>query len=276
MNRLTIGQMAEMNHVSEQTLRYYDKINILKPLYVDKETGYRYYSIKQNARLDLIQYMKSLGMSLKEIESQLKTCDINLIKNVLEKKTVQIDDELEKLKLQKAALLRAINNYERYQSSPPDGTIVLEFMNKRFIYSYKTNINFYDYDIEVYEELLGRLKEDMEQRKLKNYYFCNAGSTVSFENILKRKYISDTLFVFVDYEYVTKEIITTIPSSTYLCIYCNKFENEISYANKLLDEVFKRNYTITGDYICEVITELPDYLENERGMFFKLQIPVKI
>ena len=60
MNKLTIGQMAQMNHVSEQTLRYYDKIGIFKPLEIDKQNGYRFYSIKQSARLDMIQYMKSL------------------------------------------------------------------------------------------------------------------------------------------------------------------------------------------------------------------------
>lgn len=276
MNKLTIGQMAQMNHVSEQTLRYYDKIGIFKPLEIDKENGYRLYSIKQSARLDMIQYMKSLGMSLKDISIQLDNCNIKLIKHVLEQKNLQLEKEIELLKFQKIALQRAIMNYERYESSPSDGTIVLEFIDNRWIYSYNTDTNFYDYGIEVYEEQLRKLKEDMDKKGLRNTYFCNAGSTVTYENIIKRNYVSNDLFVFVDSEHVSKDLITAIPANTYLCIYCSKFELEIPYANKLLNEAELRNYTITGDYICEVIIDLPDFIENERGMFFKLQVPVKI
>ncbi|MGI5998818.1 MAG: MerR family transcriptional regulator [Lutispora sp.] len=276
MNKLTIGQMAQLNHVSEQTLRYYDKLGLLKPNEVDKETGYRYYSIKQSARLDMIQYMKSLGMSLKDIKEQLNNCDIGLIKSILEQKSKQIDEQIEALKFQKRAVERAIISYERYETSPPDGTIVLEFIGKRKVYSYETEINFYEYGLEAYEEILRNLKQDLKNKGLPQIYFCNAGNIVSQENIMERKFISSEIFVFVDREYVPAQLIKTIPANIYLCIYCNKFDKEISYAYRLLDEIEKCNYTIAGDYICEVIADLPDYDDNERGMFFRLQVPVKI
>lgn len=276
MNRLTIGQMAQLNHVSEQTLRYYDKLGLLKPNEVDKETGYRFYSIKQSARLDMIQYMKSLGMSLKDIKKQLRNCDIGMIKSILEQKSRQIDEQMEALKFQKRAVERAIVNYDRYEASPPDGTIVLEYIGKRRVYSFKTDINFYEYGLEVYEELLRNLKKDLKDRGLPQIYFCNAGNIVSYKNILERKFISTELFVFIDSEYVPADLITNIPANTYLCIYCNKFDKEIAYAKRLLDEIDRCNYTIIGDYICEVIADLPDYDDNERGMFFRLQVPVKI
>lgn len=75
MHLLTVGEMARLNHVSEQTLRLYDREGLLCPC-VRKENGYRYYDIKQSVELDVIQYMKSLGISLKEIRQQLKTRDI--------------------------------------------------------------------------------------------------------------------------------------------------------------------------------------------------------
>ncbi|MBS5523070.1 MAG: MerR family transcriptional regulator [Clostridiales bacterium] len=70
MKLLTIGQMALLNHVSEQTLRLYDRLGLLAPA-SRGENGYRYYDIKQSAVLEIIQYMKSLGFSLKEIRTQL-------------------------------------------------------------------------------------------------------------------------------------------------------------------------------------------------------------
>lgn len=71
MNKLSIGEMSELNNVSIQTLRYYDNLDLIKPLFTDPESGYRYYDIKQSALLDLLQHMKGLGMSLKEIKKML-------------------------------------------------------------------------------------------------------------------------------------------------------------------------------------------------------------
>ena len=70
---MKIGEMARFNRVSITTLRLYDKVGILRPCYTDPETNYRYYSIHQKARLDMIQYMKELGMSLGEIREILQS-----------------------------------------------------------------------------------------------------------------------------------------------------------------------------------------------------------
>ena len=67
---IPIGKMAAMNHISIPTLRLYDEKKLLCPRYIDPQTGYRYYDIQQNARLDLIAYMKELGMSLNEIAAK--------------------------------------------------------------------------------------------------------------------------------------------------------------------------------------------------------------
>ncbi|MEG0167424.1 MAG: MerR family DNA-binding transcriptional regulator, partial [Ruthenibacterium sp.] len=38
MEHLTIGQMAALNHISEQTLRLYDKLGLLSPAVRQEET----------------------------------------------------------------------------------------------------------------------------------------------------------------------------------------------------------------------------------------------
>ena len=40
----TIGKMASLTGISVQALRYYDKLGLLRPTYVNPTTGYRYYS----------------------------------------------------------------------------------------------------------------------------------------------------------------------------------------------------------------------------------------
>ena len=53
MKHLTVGEMARLNHISEQTLRLYDKRGLLSPSFRGGN-GYRYYDIKQSAVLDII------------------------------------------------------------------------------------------------------------------------------------------------------------------------------------------------------------------------------
>ena len=71
--KLTIGQMAKLNHITKQTLRLYDKKGLLKPAYIDNNNGYRFYDVRQSSKLDIIQTLQAYGMTLREIKSLLKS-----------------------------------------------------------------------------------------------------------------------------------------------------------------------------------------------------------
>lgn len=275
MERLTIGQMAKLNHVSEQTLRFYDKLHLLEPADVGEESGYRYYSIKQSAVLDMIQYMKSLGMKLTDIKKLLDHRDTSLIKSILRQKSLQIDEEIHTLKYQKRAIERTLQSYQRYELSPPDGSIVLEYIEERRMYRIDAGMNFYDYGIEVYEEMLRKLKESLISDQLPQIYFCNAGTILRQEDLERRRFRSSEIFIFVDREFVPDKLTVSVPANLYLCIYCNEFGKEKEYIGHLLDAVKERGYRIVGDYICEAIAEFPLLTRKERGMFLRLQIPIK-
>ena len=62
-----IGMFANLNHVTVKALRYYDEQNLLKPVYVDRENGYRYYEVGQIADLHRILALKNMGFSMEEI-----------------------------------------------------------------------------------------------------------------------------------------------------------------------------------------------------------------
>lgn len=275
MKKITIGQMARLNNISEQTLRYYDKIKLLVPDTVNRENGYRYYSIEQSAYLDMIQYMKALGMELKDIQKYLEVRDPSLIQSVLKQRRSQIDAQIRELRYQKRAIDRTLKNLQHYQTSPPDSTIVLEYIEERYMYCIDTKMNFYDHGVEVYEEMLRKLKADLTTNKLPQIYFCNAGTILRKRHLEQRRIFSSEIFVFVDKDFVSDEFITVIPANTYLCIYCDQFEKEKEYINRLLLTIEQEGYLIDGDYICEVLTELPYLERNKRGMFLRLQIPIK-
>ena len=62
-----IGDFSRLSFVTVKTLRYYDEIGLLRPVKVDRFTGYRYYSAAQLPRLNYIVALKNLGLSLEEV-----------------------------------------------------------------------------------------------------------------------------------------------------------------------------------------------------------------
>ena len=274
MQRLTIGQMAKLNHVSEQTLRLYDRIGLFSPNFRG-ENGYRYYDIKQSALLDIIQYMKSLGISLKEIKRQLEKRDLSQIESALREKQRQTEEEILQLKCQRRALERTIESFSRYRSAPPDGTLQMEYIGQRQMYVVDTGVNFYDYDAEHYENSLRDLQDKLVKDKLPQIYFCNAGTILSRENFLATRFYSTEVFVFVDREFVPEELITTIPAGNYACIYCDDFYKEKEYISRLLNYIKESGCEVCGDYLCESISDIPVTRLDARGLYLRLQVPVR-
>lgn len=125
---LSIGQMARINHISIQTLRLYDKMGLLKPVAVDAGSGYRYYSILQCAKLDLIGSLKQCGLSLKEIGAYFENGNIESLEGELRNTLDQIGTEMRRLSEQKEAVKRTLESFEQYHVAPPAGTITLEYI----------------------------------------------------------------------------------------------------------------------------------------------------
>src|SRR5262245_44021488 len=64
---IKIGEFSKLVQVPVPTLRYYDQLGLLKPVEVDRWSGYRYYSASQLPRLHRILALKGLGFSLEQI-----------------------------------------------------------------------------------------------------------------------------------------------------------------------------------------------------------------
>ena len=72
-NRLLIGQMARLNHTTLATLRHYDKVGILSPVYVNPKTGYRYYDVQQCLVFHMIQHHISTQYELERDKRNIET-----------------------------------------------------------------------------------------------------------------------------------------------------------------------------------------------------------
>ncbi|WP_345572508.1 MerR family transcriptional regulator [Nonomuraea rosea] len=61
---LPIGQFARLGRLSVKQLRHYDELGLLRPAYVDAETGYRYYRASQAREALSIGLLRSLDVPL--------------------------------------------------------------------------------------------------------------------------------------------------------------------------------------------------------------------
>ncbi len=275
-NLLSIGKMAEMNQVTVPTLRLYDQLGLLKPRHVDGQTGYRYYDINQNARLDMIAYMKELGMSLKEIQGVLEAEDIALIEQILARKNEQIHEQMRALRLRHNAVERAIASIERYRKSPATGTIALEYIDRRYVWGIPCPENFYEKDIASYEQALMNLRRALLKKNCPQIHSYNTGTSITRENFAQGRFVADRVFIFTDQQAQACGLTASVvDSGMYACIYLDHYDDEIACAGKLLAFCRNNGYRVAGDYLCEVLTEFNVFDGDQRSMFLRLQVPVE-
>ena len=274
LQKLSIGQMAELNHVSEQTLRLYDKEGLLVPRCVDPVTGYRYYHIIQSAKLDLIQNMKVYGMTLRQIRSFLDSNDPAALRALLSEQAASIEERIRQLRRSQSAITRTLDNYRRYEAMPRNGEIFLEYIPERRIFRYSCDVNYLDQDESGYEYMLRQMKTNLVANNMPLSYFTNIGTIIRREHLVPDSLFSNEVFLFVD-EDDSSQAMETLPAASYLCLCSDEFSMEAANVRRLLDYVQTRGCEIAGDYICEVVVDFPMLDFNRRRMFYKAQIPVR-
>jgi len=105
-----IGEVSELLNISTQTLRYYDKIGIVQPAYVDPNTGYRKYTYDQVSYVDRIRYLQGLELNLQEISEAIQGNDVGRLTSMLKQKAEQTKEELAALR----SRLEDLNWYVEY------------------------------------------------------------------------------------------------------------------------------------------------------------------
>ncbi len=271
---ISIGKMAEINRISIATLRLYDEMGLLKPAYIDAQSKYRYYTIEQNARLDLIAYMKDLGISLKEIQNVLQKENIDEIEDILSQKKEQIYQELRVLKNRLHLVDDSISKIERYRNSPKTGICSLEYISRRYIYGIPCKSDFYKDGISEYEKDLLALRNHLIEQGIEQIYSYNVGTSISQKDFESGKLFAKDIFIFSDYK-IDRVPEKTINASIFATVYVPSFEEESKEAEKLIRYCKDNRYQIAGDYLCEVLTEFTIFDRSKRNMFLRLQIPVK-
>ncbi|WP_027631337.1 MerR family transcriptional regulator [Clostridium hydrogeniformans] len=268
--KILIGEMAKLHNISTQTLRYYDKIDLFKPRYVDNENGYRYYDIEQFGHLDSIIFLKRLGMPLEEIEKYFSDRNLNFMKAVLKSQKERLEREIEILKEREKIIDYKLKILHIYGEENNLDTCYIKNIEKRnMIY-----LNFEkDRDIVEVEYGIKTLSNII------NDELCLFKGMITY--ILDKNNINNNIYkewkslalVFQE-KMMRFNKMKKVNEGTYATIaFKGNIEGGKSYYNKLLRFIKEKNLTICGDGLIVTISDIA-FSSYEEDHIYEIQIPV--
>ncbi len=120
-----IGEFSKLSQVPVKTLRYYDEIGLLKPVEVDRWSGYRYYAAGQLARLQRILALRDLGLSLAQIgwllEEELPAEEL---RGMLRLKRAELQQQMEEEQARLARVEARLRQIEQEGKMPRHEVVV--------------------------------------------------------------------------------------------------------------------------------------------------------
>jgi DNA-binding transcriptional MerR regulator len=155
-----IGDFSKLSQVSVKTLRFYDEAGLLKPTYVDRGTGYRYYSATLLPRLNRILALKEMGLSLGEILHLLEgDLPVDRVRELLQNRKAEISRRIEREHAQLAEVNSWLALIEQ-AGRVPDYEVTIKWVEPRLVASVRDTLSSYADADELFDEL----QNDFNQR----------------------------------------------------------------------------------------------------------------
>lgn len=209
----SIGETAKLFNISVQTLRFYEKMGLIAPEYVNPKTGYRYYSRRQFHYFDRIQYLKGLGITLGEIKDILKSGKVDDLQFFLKKNLQERQRELEGLRETISDLQWYIRYFEYFDTDRPEGEVYVSVMEERYMLTAPCAPS------EAFEDIEDRLTRLRSRSEFKNLlYRRHYGFIIDFEDMMRQHFAPTAASIYLKAKPgFESAYITTLPAGEYLC-----------------------------------------------------------
>ncbi|MGL5649649.1 MAG: MerR family transcriptional regulator [Clostridium sp.] len=231
-NKLLIGEVAKIFNINIETLRYYDRIDLLKPSFVT-DKGYRLYTPNDLTKLKFILGAKKLGVTLECIKKVSASNNLNNYTNLLDLQETLISEKIESLLL--------LQDYIKQNKS--NLTNLVHFTN---LYNF-TDLQFIEKSISFY-------KIDLSTVKTKN--LTKLFKIISDHNLLNEYYLEYTLaanlyktnVIYILKDNFSLKLINELESISNSTIY------EIHIKSKFIDIQFKGTSEKSISYIKSILS----------------------
>jgi len=269
-NRYLVNEIAKFFDVTTDTIRYYDKLDIIKP---DKneENKYRYYSREDLISFSYVFLLKKLGLSLKHIEVLLNHNSLDTSISILNKRKEEIEETIKELNMVKDM----IDDYNQSNINT---------------YSNLDNINIDDNVFILYQEinekhpfnLIIKQFEELELNKIPLFTFCfekEVFLSVNFKNAMISKYNSKFAISIKTNknDIVNKEKLRNFkvfnPNRCFVTtIKCHTNKDYSSYA-RLKDLLEENNLVVNGVVLYRAVSFRNNI--NDNHDYYEIYIPIE-
>ncbi|EOP45860.1 MerR family transcriptional regulator [Bacillus cereus] len=157
-----INKVGELTGVTVRTLRYYDKIGLLKPA-SKTEGGHRLYTNEEIKKLQQVQFLKKIGFSLHEIKNMLASSEWDWSESLKSQLSFVIKEQenLKKIELSIRELIHgvAIEGTENWTAIQK----IIQLSNKdKEIQQYYRESLFKDRDMKLWEKVPNMTSDNPE------------------------------------------------------------------------------------------------------------------
>jgi DNA-binding transcriptional MerR regulator len=153
-----IGDFSKLTRVSVKALRFYDEVGLLKPTYVDRDTGYRYYSATLLPRLNRILVFKELGFSLGEIGHLLEgDLPVDRVRESLQSRRAELTRRIERERAQLAEVDAWLAQIEQ-AGRVPEYEVTVKQVAPRLVASVRDTLSSYADADDLFDELHSSFK----------------------------------------------------------------------------------------------------------------------
>ncbi len=107
---LSIGKTAYVAGVTVKAIKHYESIGLVQPAFVNLETGYRFYSQKEQQQLIRIKTLRHFGVSLSDIMAE----GDKEMESLLVKRKKEIEQEMKELQKKTEAIEKYLTKEEMH------------------------------------------------------------------------------------------------------------------------------------------------------------------
>ncbi len=266
-DKFLIGELARVFNISTDTLRHYDKMNILKPEY-DKKNEYRYYNLRSLFKLSRVLFFKSLDISLTEIRGYMKNKNRKNLLDLLKSKDEEIEKKINRLNSLKKKIKDKVELLESVETTL--GIVRIKRIQKRA--GIFLDINNLKSEIEVKQEF----------KNVGNYLRISSWSiegqiytSLSKEDMLNGVFNKYRYFIEINTADLERNLqLKAIEENDYVCMTFIGPYTEMPLHYKVIVEWIKdNNYEIIGDSIEKNIVDY-DFSDSENEYISEIQVPV--
>lgn len=265
-----IGEVAKLYHLSVGTLRHYEQTGLLKPEYVDPDTGYRYYSVSQFEQLTNIRYLRALGLPLGEIRAYMQNRDVDTIADTLRRQKALVQQKKQELEIIERKLDHRLAQLEDARASELDRIRLVQQPTLRLVLL-RDSVEF-----NSYLWLERSIRKIEQNQKLPLSYIGKVGVGISEENLKGAEFGRyDLVFLVLEEEDVYEGRVETLPPCQCAAV---RFRGDHGkapvYYQKLMHYMEENGLQAAG--FSREITLIDNCISDDPAQFVtEIRIPVK-